>query len=240
MPRIGIVAALERELKALIKDWQKVERTHEDHRFTFFEHDSAVAVCGGMGFAAARRAAEALMNSYPSQTLISAGFAGALPAEHSLAVGDVFWPRTIIDASDSSRTEIPTGQGALVSFSEVADAGQKAKLGAAFQADAVDMEAAAVARAAAIHGASFAAVKVISDDADFEMPDLSAFVTPDGQFRSSAFVAYAASRPQLWPQVIRLGKNSAAASRALCAELARYLKENEAAADEIKSNGGTY
>jgi adenosylhomocysteine nucleosidase len=224
MPKIGIVAALDRELRALIKDWQKVEHTHDHHRFTFFERGSAVAACGGMGVAAARRAAEAMMTNYHPETLVSAGIAGAL--QPSLVVGDVLWPRTVIDASDSSRTEIPTGQGALVSFPEVVGVAQKAKLGAAFQADAVDMEAAAVARVAAIHGISFAAVKAISDDSTFEMPDLSRFVAPDGQFRSSAFAAYAALRPQLWPQVIRLAKNSAKASNALCGELARYLKEN--------------
>jgi adenosylhomocysteine nucleosidase len=233
MPRIGIVAALDRELKALTRDWQKVERMHENRRFVFFEHDSAVAVCGGMGFAAARGAAEALMTGYHPETLVSAGFAGAL--QPSLAVGDVLWPRSVIDASDSSHTEIPTGQGVLVSFSGVAGSAQKAKLGTAFQADAVDMEAAAVARVAAIHAVDFVAVKAISDEVDFEMPDLSRFVTPDGQFRSSAFAAYAALRPQLWPQVLGLGKNSAAASRALCAELARYLKENEAAEPKGRS-----
>jgi adenosylhomocysteine nucleosidase len=224
MPKIGIVAALDRELNALTKDWQKVERTHENHRFTFFEHGSAVAVCGGMGFAAARRAAEAMMTNYHPETLVSAGIAGAL--QPTLAIGDVLRPRTVIDASDSSRAEIPTGQGILVSFPEVAGAAQKVKLGNAFQADVVDMEAAAVARVAAIHGIEFVAVKAISDEADFEMPDLSRFITPDGQFRSSAFAAYAALRPQLWPQVIRLAKNSAKASNALCAELACYLKEN--------------
>ncbi|HEX8816443.1 MAG TPA: phosphorylase [Terriglobales bacterium] len=227
MPKIGIVAALEREIKDLIKDWLKVEHTHDHHRFDFFEHGPAVAVCGGMGSGAARRAAEALMAIYHPDTLISAGFAGAL--QPSRSVGDVLWPQIIIDASDSSRTEIADGQGSLVSFSEVASPAQKAKLASAFQADAVDMEAAAVARVAAIHGANFAAVKAISDDATFEMPDLSRFITPDGHFRQAAFAAHAALRPQLWPQLIRLARNSAKASRALCTELARYPKENATA-----------
>ena len=46
----------------------------------------------------------------------------------------------------------------------------------------VDMEGAAVAQVAKEHGLEFAAVKAISDDADFPMPPLNRFIDENGKF----------------------------------------------------------
>ena len=221
--KIVVVAALQREISPLVRDWQVVKRERDGRALSFFESDSAVAVCGGIASEAARRAAEAAIALYKPQLLLSVGFAGAL--DQQLKVGQVFWPRVVIDATDGSRTQAASGQGILVSFSSVAGSGQKARLAAAYGAQAVDMEAASVARTARANGIAFAAVKAISDEASFEMPDMNRFVTTDGQFRSAALAAFAAARPWLWPGLIRLGRNSAQASRALCVELERYLKK---------------
>src|SRR5690242_15434276 len=59
MPKIAIVAAIERELWPLIKNWRSVKSEHEGREFTFYESEYAVAVCGGMGAEYGRRAAEA-------------------------------------------------------------------------------------------------------------------------------------------------------------------------------------
>ena len=220
-PRVAIIAALEREVRALVKGWQPVERIYGGRRFKIFESGGAVLICGGIGSEAARRAAEAAVALYQTQLLLSAGFAGAL--DQSLKVGQVFWPRVVIDAGDGSRSEAASGQGILVSFSSVADSGQKVKLATAYGAQVVDMEAAAVGRTARAHGIAFAAVKAISDEASFEMPEMGRFVTQDGRFRFAALVAFAALRPWLWPGLNRLGRNSAQASQTLCDELERYL-----------------
>jgi hypothetical protein len=109
----------------------------------------------------------------------------------------------------------------LVSFGAVASPAQKAKLRDSFGAQAVDMEAAAVARAAEARRVLFAVVKVISDEFDFTLPDMDRFVDSDGRFLESRFALFAAIRPWIWPQVVRLATNSKRASRVLCEWLER-------------------
>ena len=97
------------------------------------------------------------------------------------------------------------GEGVLVSFGSVASPEQKAKLRDSFGAQAVDMEAAAVARAAEVRGVEFAVVKVISDEFDFSFPSMERFVDSNGQFLEGRFAWFAALRPWLWPQVAAAG-----------------------------------
>jgi adenosylhomocysteine nucleosidase len=83
------------------------------------------------------------------------------------------------------------------------------------------MEAAAVAKGAEAHRLPFAAIKVISDEIGFPIPPVDRFTTKDGGFRTAGFVGFAVLRPWLWAAVIRLARNSAKASQALCERLAR-------------------
>src|SRR6476660_7296010 len=78
MPEVAIVAALEREVRPLVREWKVAEREHAGRKFRFFESDRAVVVCGGVGPEAARRATEAAISLYRPARVISAGFAGAL------------------------------------------------------------------------------------------------------------------------------------------------------------------
>lgn len=61
MSRVAIVAALEREVRPLIRHWRGSEKEHGGRRFRFFENRELVLVCGGIGADAARRAAEAVI-----------------------------------------------------------------------------------------------------------------------------------------------------------------------------------
>ncbi len=47
--KVAIVAALEREVWPLVKDWAVTHSRHEGHEFKFFAHENAVLVCGGIG-----------------------------------------------------------------------------------------------------------------------------------------------------------------------------------------------
>lgn len=217
MLKTAIVAALEREVAALIKDARRIEREHDAHTFRFFELDEAVVVCGGIGLEAARRAAEAVIALYHPSLLHSAGFAGAL--QSSLRVGDVLVPAVVIDARDGSRTRVEGGDGVLLTFMNVASMKQKKSLARAYNAQAVDMEAAAVAAAARAHGIGFRAIKVISDEVDFEMPDMSRFIDARGAFKTASFAAHVAIRPWLWKQAIALASNSGKAAKALADRL---------------------
>jgi adenosylhomocysteine nucleosidase len=233
MPKVAIVAALEREVKGLIRNWSRIEREFEGRKFAFFERDELVVVCGGIGTECARRAAEAAIALYCPARVESVGFAGAL--DETLRVGEIFQPGEVIDARDGSRfetgrfeTDDAQGDGWLVTFMAVAGAAQKVKLAQAYQARAVDMEAAAVFAAARAHGVAFGATKVISDELDFEMPRMADFIDTAGRFKTASFVMYVALRPWLWKRVAILARNSSEAEKALGAHLEHFqwdLKE---------------
>lgn len=214
MFRVAIVAALEREVRSLVREWRVHEQEAGGRRFRFFEKDDVVVVCGGIGAEAARRAAEAVIVLYAPKVVCSVGFAGALDPE--LRVADIIQPGRVVNAGDGSSVKLNRGEGVLVSFGAVASAAQKAKLRASFGAKAVDMEAASVARAAEARGVGFAVVKVISDEFDFSFPAMERFVDPSGRFLEGRFTRFVALRPWLWPRVLRLARNSGRASRALC------------------------
>ncbi len=220
MPKVAIIAALHREVRSLVKKWASMQHEHQGRKFTFFEKDELVVVCGGIGVESARRAAEAVIALYQPALVHSVGFAGAL--DSALRVGDVFAPSIVIDARDGSRTQLESGDGTLVTFIAVAAADQKTKLAQAYGARAVDMEAAAVAAATQNHGIPFGVTKVISDELDFEMPEIARFIGIDGQFKSASFIRYAAVRPWLWRRVAVLARNSNHAARVLAQQLEHF------------------
>jgi len=221
MSRIAIIAAVEREVRPLIRNWKVRTIEHGGRRYRLFENLEAALICGGIGAEAARRATEAVIREVKPARAISVGFAGALDA--SLHVGDVLAPRTVINAADGVRTEVGSGEGILVSSATVASKEQKTRLQKAYGASAVDMEAAAVAQGAQARGVEFAAVKVISDAADFSLPAMDRFVASDGTFHSVKFACHVALRPWLWGTAIALARNSSKASHALCGALVSYL-----------------
>lgn len=223
MPEIAIVAALEREVCPLVKHWRISEKEYDGRRFRFFENDRAVLLCGGMGPEAARRAAEAILVLYRPRVVYSAGYAGALDA--GLRVGEILSPARVIDATDGSSIDIPGGNSVLISYGHVATPEQKSKLWQAYGAQAVDMEAATVGRAAEARNVAFKALKVVSDESDFKFPDTDRFVDAQGRFHEARFALFAAVRPWLWFPVIRLARNSHRAARLLCAQLSEICAD---------------
>ncbi len=224
MPKIAIVAALEREIRPLVRNWRVNEREYEGRGFRFFEQGNFTAIGGGIGADAARRAAEAILALYQPDIVYSVGFAGALNS--SLKIADVIRPARVVNASDGSSVALENGNGVLVSFTSVASPAQKAKLGDSFGAVAVDMEAAAVARAAEARGVRFEVIKAISDTSEFELPPTERFLRADGSLAEWSFGLFAALRPWLWPRVLQLVRNSNRASQALCFALEESLKQN--------------
>ncbi len=226
------MAALEREVRPLVKHWHWSEKEYGGRRFRFFEKNEFVLVCGGIGADAARRAAEAVIVLYGPSVVYSAGYAGAL--DPRLKVGEVVRAARVVNAGDGSSAQISGGDGVLVSYPAVATPAQKVKLRESYQAQAVDMEAAAVARAAEARGVGFSALKVISDEFDFEFPPTDRFVDSAGRFREIRFAGFAALRPWLWLAVMRLARNSGRASRILCEEI-RKLEGEKIASDLTRS-----
>ncbi len=231
--KIAIIAAIERELWPLIKNWQTTKAEHEGREFTFYEREYAVAVCSGMGPEYGRRAAQAIVAKYSPELLISAGVAGALVPE--LHVGDTVFPAVVIDAGDGSRHETaikdaalvksPLARTILVSSPQVAGAVQKKQLAKSYAAHIVDMEAASVARAAQVHNLPFLAVKAVSDEVNIEVAELNRFIS-NGQLQTTLFILYLIPRPWLWWKIIRLARNTKLASENLCAWLRESVLTN--------------
>ena len=216
--RLAIIAALDREIQPLVRGWQRTDAG--------YRHDDTLVVAGGIGYEAAKRAAQAAIREFRPQMLVSAGFAGALIG--TLKVGSVFLPNVIIDGRNGMEYRCNFGEGILgggilVSAAQIAGPGSgsdsKRELAEKFHALAVDMEAAAVAEVAQEEGIGFRCVKAISDESDFPMPPMNRFVSPEGRFNVSGFAAWASVRPAVWSPVMALARNSKRASRALCAWL---------------------
>ncbi|MGH9532886.1 MAG: phosphorylase [Terriglobales bacterium] len=220
-PRVAIVAAMEREVGPLFKNWRRREAPEALNgaacHLSIFEGKVGFLVVGGIGAAAAGRAARLALELASAEVLVSAGSAGALKPE--LKVGDIVRPATVIDAATGARFVSQGGKGTLVTSGAILGPQEKKEAASRFAADAVDMEAAAVAAVAQERGVGFLAIKAISDELDFVLPPINQFVDSDGQFQTGRFVRYLALRPRWWAPVKRMAADSKRAAANLCAAL---------------------
>ncbi len=225
---VGIVSAMETEVWPLIREWNKnphpyQQRVRVGHPPIFFESGNAVLVCGGIGYEAGKRAAEAVIKYAKPGVLIATGLAGGLKPEWRL--GQTMVAAQVIDEATSRRFKTAYGEGTVVSSREIARAAKKQELASRFAADLVDMEGAAVAEVAATHGLPFLAVKAVSDELDFELPPLQSFVDAEGQFQALRFGFWAAWHPRWWAAIAQLKKRSDLAAVALAEKLREVIAE---------------
>jgi adenosylhomocysteine nucleosidase len=113
----------------------------------------------------------------------------------------------------------------LVTCERVANRADKPSLAAAHGAGLVDMEAAAVARAAGARGIPFHCVKGVSDGPEDRLPDFNRFITAEGEFRLGPFIGFAALRPWTWRPLLRLGAASRRSAQALRPAVLRLLDD---------------
>jgi adenosylhomocysteine nucleosidase len=228
MSKLGIVAALEREVWPLVRQWNQCTVEFRGRSFKIYDNNNAALVCGGIGPEPARRAAEALVAFRQPSILMSVGYAGALVPE--VRPGYVFAANRVVDADTKESFESCLGTGTLVTTIRILDASAKAELRQQHNAVAVEMEAAAVAAVAKQQGRPFLAVKSIFDAGTFSLPPLTEFIDSEGHFLTSKYLAYVAVRPWKWPVVYRMARTSVLASARLCDWLRQFL--NEAAVEE--------
>jgi adenosylhomocysteine nucleosidase len=219
--RIGIVGAMEREVGVLLKEWRRGTMRSGANVFGVWRSEFATYIASGIGRVPAALATRALVEGDRPAILISAGFAGALT--RSLSVGQTIIPGTVIDSQTEESFPVQGGTGVLVSTLAIADEDAKRELGERFRAEAVDMEAAAVARVAQEKGVSFCALKAISDELGFAMPPFNAYVTAEGKLAIERFAAHVAFRPSYWSSLVHLARNSRRASVELSAALAHLI-----------------
>lgn len=225
MRRVGIIAAMPGELKPLVQGWKPLHLPKGENAWQGnIEGAACIAVCAGMGKAAAERACSIAVREAPLNTLVSMGWAGALSC--GLQPGDAYVVNEVVDgvSGEVFPTQSPARVGnapplKLVTIDHVALAAEKKRLGLSYQAVLVDMEAATVARFARSQGIPFHCLKAVSDTASEVLPDFSRYTDTQGQLQLAALLAHVAIRPRYWPGLARIGKNGKKGAYALASAL---------------------
>jgi adenosylhomocysteine nucleosidase len=184
----------------------------------------------GLGAAAMETALRWSLNAprfgevpYRPRFVLSAGFSGALQAEQH--VGDVILATEIIDESANCWPvtwpgDIPDGEmpsrGRLLTVSQlVGDPQDKQRLGQQYQALAVDMETAIVARMCLEYGVPFACVRVISDELNTPLSPHLIHLLRDGRVSLLRLTWSLVRHPMLCRELWRLAGQTRFAARRL-------------------------
>jgi adenosylhomocysteine nucleosidase len=225
MTRVAIIAAMPGELKPLVGNWPHSTRGTVHFWAQRTEEEEWIAACAGTGLDAATRAFAAIEDGGPIDLVISIGWAGALKPE--IAAGSAHNCAGVIDARTGERFNCDAGAGKLwlATSPKVADELEKRRLATTYKTALVDMEAAAIARLAAMRSIPFYAIKGVSDPLDAKLPDFNRFIDPHGQFQTPKFVLFALLRPWIWPALVQMGENSKKASQSITERLHELLSE---------------
>ena len=225
MSRVAIVAALPGELKPLVRSWEH-NMLNGVHLWRWkFDNGECVAACAGMGADAATRAFAEIERNGPVSYVISLGWAGALSDE--VAPGEVTGISGVIDARTGERFLAAhwSRERWLVTVSQVAGKVEKQRLAGTYGAALVDMEAATIARLAAMRDIPLYVIKGVSDGLHDRLPDFNAFQGKRGEFLLTRFVLCAMLRPQYWPALMRMGENSRKAAAGMAEAVLDFLDE---------------
>jgi adenosylhomocysteine nucleosidase len=225
MTRVAIIAAFPGELKPLVRNWP--HSTRDSIRFWAqrTEEEEWIAACAGAGQSAATRAFAAIEAGGPIDLVFSLGWAGALRAE--IAPGTAHNVAGVIDVRTGERFHCDAGAGKLwlATSPTVAGESEKRRLATTYNAALVDMEAAAVARLAAMRSLPFYCIKGVSDALTDRLPDFNRFLSPSGKFELGTFSLFSLFRPWYWPSLVRMGENSKKASQSIAESLLGFLDE---------------
>jgi adenosylhomocysteine nucleosidase len=224
MTRVAIIAAMPGELKPLVGGWPHGTRNGVEFWAQRDSEDEWIAACAGTGQAAATRAFAAIEDGGPIDLIFSIGWAGALKADFE--PGSAWNVAGVIDVQTGERFRCDAGAGDvwLATSPRVADAKEKRRLASTYRAGLVDMEAAAVARLAAMREIPFYCIKGVSDGIDAKLPDFNRFLAADGKLQLGRLVLFAILRPWHWPALLAMGENSKKAAKSIAESLLEFLR----------------
>lgn len=223
MTRVAIISALPGELKPFVQGWPHSTRNGIEFWAQRNEEEEWIAACAGTGQAAATRAFAAIEDGGPIDLVFSIGWAGALDRE--IRGGTAHNVAGVVDVRTGERFLCDAGAGELwlATSPRVAGRAEKRRLAASYDATLVDMEAAAIARLAAMREIPFYCIKGVSDGFSARLPDLNPFISPNGEFRMASFALFAILRPWYWPALLTMGENSRKAAQAIAQSLLDFL-----------------
>ncbi len=186
--------------------------------------DGEVLVAGGDNAGLAARIETAARRG--GRAVISIGIGGGL--HPGLAVGQAVIATEVVSGSarrdadtswrDAIATRLPDAVADAIAGSDriVAEPAAKAALRRASGAVLVDMESHLAAQVAAACGLPFAALRVVSDDAEHALPPAALVaIGSDGGVKAGAVLRSLAARPGQIPGLIRTARDSARAMASL-------------------------
>jgi adenosylhomocysteine nucleosidase len=220
---LAFVAAERREFDGLLRKAERIMKLDwplDFARMAWLKGEPIVLVANGPGPKLAGRATEIARKHQELKGLVSTGFCGAL--NPTLERCDIFVATEVMGVAHA--LNVPASQscervksGKLLSIDRVVStAAEKADLRQT-GADAVEMEAAAVALQAAEWNIPFYCVRVVTDTSSETFPlDFNRMRDADGRFSRSRIMAAALRRPgSVLPELLKLNKRCRDASQAL-------------------------
>jgi len=213
------VAAERRELEGLLGHLESVARPDwplDFARVGRLHGAPAVMVANGPGPKLAGAAVDAVKGHTEMTGLVSTGFCGGL--QPSLGVCDIFVATEVngVGPALAPATSRPFKSGKLLSIDRVVStAAEKAAL--AQNADAVEMEAFAVADRAKQYHVPFFAVRVVTDTCNETFPlEFNQMRREDGRFSRVRILGAAMRRPlAVFPELMKLNRRTKRAAQAL-------------------------
>jgi adenosylhomocysteine nucleosidase len=154
--------------------------------------------------------------------VISFGLAGGL--DPALRPGALIIPSIVLSSADALSPDASlaerfggfTGHVILAGSDVVANACEKQRLFASWQAHAVDLESGAVARTAIAHGLPVLVVRAICDPAERDLPPAALIaLDPDGRIGLANVLRSVLGQPSQIPGLLALARDAARARRAL-------------------------
>jgi len=218
---ILLVAAEAREFAGLMHNVEKSERLSWPVQFARrveYGGNVAVLVAHGPGPELAAEAVRVAAGRSRVTAVVSTGFCGGL--DPTLGSTDIFVAREVMGVGPAVMPAHPNGRftiGALISSDRVAiTAAEKARLRQT-GGDAVEMEAAGVAKAAERLSLPFYCVRVVTDTANESLPlDFNRMRDTEGRFSRMRIIAAGLRNPGIiFPQLMTFNERCKSASTAL-------------------------
>jgi len=242
---LGVVAAMPQEIAPLLRrmDGYQRERVEGFDLYRFAVQGApAVLIESGMGPKHARAATETLIRLAAPRLILNFGFAGGvLPGT---GVGELVLAEQVFSLEEGRLTRLPQpdpglaaelfeacegapftlSRGTFITAAAIMNKGALAQsLDAAVKHPVLEMETAAVLRAAGQAGIPVVAVRGVSDAADQELGfSLEEFCDHELRISLARVLRCIAGKPWIIPQLLKLSGNSKTAGRNLahCVELA--------------------
>ena len=214
------MAAERRELEGLLVHVDEITKPDwplDFARLGLLKGTQTAMVANGPGAKLAGDAVDIVKERESMDALISTGFCGGLVPR--LTSCDIFVATEVVGVAPALLPASPRSfkTGKLLSIDRVVcTAREKADLGKD-GADAVEMEAGAVARRAKAYDIPFFAVRVITDTSEENFPlDFNQLRSEDGRFSRAKILSAALRKPgTVFPGLIKLNKTTKRAAQAL-------------------------